>query len=128
MMDRHDRLRACLEGTPCTVCGAALDPWRIRVLAEREDLAFVELPCHGCGSATLGMITASADGDPALDLAAAGELRPDEAARFSGRPPLDLDDVVDMHRFLAAYGGDLRGLLDGRAAGPGSGPEPAAGR
>jgi hypothetical protein len=108
-MDRHDRLRALLAGTGCTVCGGRLAVDRIRVLAERDALAFVELPCPDCGAATLGMVTERADGSASLDVAAP-EPRP------AGTAPIDLDDVMAMRRFLAAYRGDLRSIVGGGTA------------
>ena len=115
-MDRHDPLRSLLDGTGCTVCGGRLDAARARVLAEREDLVFVELPCASCGATSLGMITRTPDGIAPLDFgdppaAIAGDL---------GRPglePVDESDVREMRRFLATHRGDLRSLLEGPIAG-----------
>ncbi len=89
-----------------------LETERIRVLAEREDLAFVELPCPGCGARTLGLVTSRSGGGRRLDLAPTCELGPADVARRAEAPPVDADDVLDMHRFLAAYRGDLHALLD----------------
>jgi hypothetical protein len=112
-----------LTGAGCTSCGAAIPVDRIAVLADRGDLAFVELSCAMCGSRTLGVVV-GAGPDPAdavLDTAAHPELDPAAEARIAGRPPLDDADVVAMRRFLASWNGDLRSLLDppGGAAGTG---------
>jgi hypothetical protein len=119
-MDRQDRLRALLRGTSCTVCGDPLGAERIRILAEREELAFVELPCPACGATTLGMVTLRPDGDAFLDVSGYGEFGPADEARFGGARPLAADDVLDMHTFLAGYRGSLSELLeDRRPDGPG---------
>jgi len=124
-MDRHDRLRAHLERATCTVCGDALAGGAVRILAEREDLAFVELPCGGCGAVTLGMVTLpEAGGPPAF----VGGPDPETAVDRADAPPrpdaapVDGNDVLDMHRFLAAWQGDLHRLVADRdtgRAGPG---------
>src|SRR5262245_12461087 len=95
-MDPQDRLGALLDGIACSVCEAAVGGDRIRLLARREDLAFVEIACQGCGSTTLGFV---------VDGAAGPELEAVHAA------PVTADDVLDMHVALESWQGDLRTLL-----------------
>ena len=104
-MDPQDRLQSLLDGIACSVCEAAVDGERIRLLARREDLAFVEIACPGCGSTTLGFVV---DGQA-------------DDALTSEAPPVNSDDVLDMHLALEAWHGDLRTLL-GAPAAPDSGP------
>ncbi len=123
-MDPRDRLRSQLAGVGCAVCGIRLPSDRIRILAQREQLIFVELRCASCGTDTLGMVTIAADepeGAVMLDLAPYGEFGPIDDARLAGARPLELDDVLAMHTFLSGYHGDVRGLLGetGGPAGPG---------
>lgn len=106
----HRGLRARLSGAGCTSCGAAVPEDRIDVLADRGDVAFVELTCPACGSRTLAAVVAGA-GRPVLDTALHPELDPVADARLAGRPPLDEADVAAMRAHLAAWTGDLRGLL-----------------
>jgi hypothetical protein len=103
-----------LTGAGCTSCGAAIPVDHIAVLADRGDLAFVELSCPACNSRTLGVVVGTAtDADTAvLDTAAHPELGPESEARLAGRPPVDETDVLAMHLFLAGWEGDLRSLLD----------------
>jgi DNA-directed RNA polymerase subunit RPC12/RpoP len=108
----HRGLRERLTGAGCASCGAAIPVDRIAVLADRGDLAFVELACPRCGSRTMGVVIANDVGSPVLDTAA--------DARLAGRPPIDRVDVVAMRRFLAGWHGDLRSLLEP--------PDTAAGR
>ena len=96
-MDPQDRLRSLLDGIACSVCEAAVSGDRIRLLARREDLAFVEIACRSCLSTTLGFVVDDS-----------------EMARDSGRAtaaPVSADDVLDMHIELEAWQGDLRSLL-----------------
>jgi hypothetical protein len=123
-MDPHARLRQTLDGVACSVCGASIDPDHVRVLAQREDLAFVELPCSTCASASIGIVTFSAD-DPAapgmLDASddprspMLAEFTPDDLARLAGSAPVGLSDVLAMRELLADHRGDLRSLLEDEA-------------
>lgn len=121
-MDPQDRLPRLLAGVGCTACGASLAEERIVVLAQREELAFVEFRCGACGSTSLGLVVADAE-DPvhaSADLARYGEFGADEEIRLGGAPPIDTDDVLRMHAFLSAYDGDLRGLFETPGSGPGA--------
>jgi hypothetical protein len=114
-MDPRDQLRPLLDGVGCTVCGSPVPAERIRILAHRDDLAFVELSCAGCGSTTLAMLQAADDADGGLvsDLAAFGELTPADEARRLGTGPITGEDVRAARAVLAKWNGDLVGLLGG---------------
>ncbi len=120
-MHPHERLRALLAGTGCTACGGPLEAGRIRVLAERDDLAFVELPCLACGSTALGIVTAPRSAEPRVDVARADDLTAADEGRFVGAPPIARSDVEAMRRLLQAHRGGLRSLLGPRPDGPGDG-------
>src|SRR5262245_27426897 len=109
-MDPRDQLRPLTDGVGCAVCGSLVPAERIRILAHRDDLAFVELTCPGCGSTTLGMLQAADDGGVILDVPHFGELTPADEARRSGSGPLTAEDVHAARDFLAAWDGDLVGL------------------
>jgi hypothetical protein len=98
-MDPLDHLRALPDGVRCTVCGERVPASRIRLLAWRDDLAFLEIDCGACLSTTLAF--------------AMGAEGPDEDP-ISGPPPITSDDLLDMHQFLATWSGDLSGLLSER--------------
>ncbi|MFL5779248.1 MAG: hypothetical protein ACJ761_09925 [Chloroflexota bacterium] len=119
-MDPSDHLRPLLDGVGCTVCGARVPAEKVRILAHRDDLAFVELDCPSCGSSTLGLVLAplDPDGEPILDVAPTSELTPADEARFASATPVSSDDVHAVRDFLAGWDGDLVGLL-GRDDDPG---------
>ena len=110
-MDPRDQLRPLLDGVGCTVCGSLVPAERIRILAHRDDLAFVELSCPGCGSTTLGMLQAAGDGSAVLDVAPFGERTPADEARRTGSGPITAQDVKAARAFLAGWDGDLVRLL-----------------
>ena len=90
---------------------------RIVVLADRGDLAFVELDCPACGSRTMSLVLRdSTDPDAhVLDTAADPALEP---VPFPRLRPIDEDDVLAVGRLLAAWNGDLRTLVEGRGDAP----------
>jgi hypothetical protein len=97
----------------CTACGAPVPTGRIRILARRDDLAFVELDCRACGSAALGLLIDSAapGGEPMLDVA--GDPVPVEGAARGGTVrAITTADVEAIRDDLAAWDGDLVGWLD----------------
>ena len=102
-MGPQDHLRELLDGLGCTVCEERVPADRVRLLARRDDLIFLQVDCRSCGSTSLGFI--------------ADEAPPAEAARFEGASPISGDDVLDMHDLLEGWQGDLRSLVQGPAAG-----------
>ena len=116
-MDPRDRLRPLLDGATCTACGASVPTERIRILARRDDLAFVELACPACGSAALGLLVPSGtpDGAPILDVAAdsgTDSPRPGRPLGQMGVRPVSTADVEAIRSDLASWHGDLVGWLD----------------
>ena len=84
----------------------------IRVLARRDDVAFVELACPDCGSAALGLLLPSApdgDGGPRCRGRRPGEIGP---ARATHVEAISQADVAAIRDDLASWDGDLVGWLD----------------
>ena len=95
-MDPLDHLLALPDGLNCTVCDERVPATRVRLLAWRDDLAFLQLDCAACASTTLGFVLGGQADGPA-------------PAREGD--PISSDDVLDMHQLLATWRGDLAGLL-----------------
>jgi hypothetical protein len=110
-MDPRDHPFDLLDGAECAACGRPIPADRIRILAQREELAFAELPCEPCGSVSLAIFAGMSTDQP-------GDA---DRAPFADAPALGADDVLDMHLFLDAWDGDLRSLVGGR------GPDRASG-
>jgi hypothetical protein len=119
-MDGADWLRTQLTSFGCAACGFAYDAAGIHVAAERDGLFFVDLACDMCGSSATAIVTVALD-EEAAPLAHDPELMPVRAtaatdgpipsARRGERGPVDVDDLIDVHRVLAEWQGDLVGLL-----------------
>jgi hypothetical protein len=114
-MDPRDRTPPFENGVDCAVCGRNVPAERIRILASRDDLTFVELTCAACRSESLGMIVGGeADGHDGTR--SYGEFLPADGVRFREALPIGVDDVIAVRELLES--GDLDALI-GRADGPG---------
>jgi hypothetical protein len=111
-MGPRDHPRPLPDGAPCTACGAAVPTEAIRILARRDDLAFVELACPACASTALGILLSptTVDGPAILDVVA--DEIPTPGARLARLRPIAEADVEAIRRDLAAWDGDLVGWLD----------------
>ena len=99
-MDPRDLFRAFPDGITCTVCDQPVPVARVRLLARREDMTFVQIDCGACRSTTLAFLADAS----VLPAAPAGGAP-------SSTSPVTSDDVIDMHRFLAGWQGDVRSLV-----------------
>jgi hypothetical protein len=111
-MGPRDHPRPLPDGAACTACGAAVATEAIRILARRDDLAFVEFACPACASTSLGILLSetTVDGPPILDVATDGT--PSSGLRPARLRPITAADVEAVRRDLAAWDGDLVGWLD----------------
>jgi hypothetical protein len=115
-MDGADWLRTQLTSFGCASCGQAYEAGRIRVLAERDGLFFVDLACRHCDTQAIAIITVQVgeDDDPHAE---AGELPliqlepADDPVARDVAPAVSVDDVLDVHQFLDGFAGDTRDLL-----------------
>jgi hypothetical protein len=109
-----------LLGAGCTRCGQPYAAQGIRVLAQREEIAFVQLVCFACQTQTLALVTGApaSEGDPdGRGRDVRGDLPQDEGglgtytSHGTGRA-ISESDVLDMRSYLADYQGDLRSLVN----------------
>lgn len=127
-MDSPDWLRTQLTSFTCPACGRRYRGSRIRLLAERDGLFFVDLDCSRCGSHTVAIVTVELE-DSELSIADVTDIGlPEELAARLGEPlpegaaPVTADDVLEMHEFLARFEGDI-GTLVRRSPAPADGTE-----
>lgn len=129
-MDPRDDLDSLAGGVGCAACGELVPTDRVRVLARRDDIAFVEIQCAACRSDSLGIVmgpsaaeAANRDSTPdaiATDAAGRyGEFGQGDTARFRNSGPIGSADLERVHELLARGGLDaLIGRFDPPPRGP----------
>ncbi len=124
-MDGADWLRTQLTSFGCAACGRAYSAGRIRILAQREELFFVDMGCETCGAQAVAVVTIQLD-ESEDAYAETGDLEmalaDTEGAPEAPDAPVGADDLLDMSRFLARFDGDFRALF--RDSPPAGDPEP----
>jgi hypothetical protein len=108
-MDGADWLRTQLTSFGCAACGQAYETGRIRVLAERDGLFFVDLACAHCGTQAVAIVTIQLD-ENEVPQAEAGELA--SLGHGLQGDPVSADDVLRIHTLLDGFEGDVDGLLE----------------
>jgi len=128
-MDGPDWLRTQLTSFTCPACGRRYRGSKIRLLAERDGLFFVDLDCARCGSHTVAIVTVEMDdGSPSImdisDMSISIDSLPEHLGEELpvGAAPVMPDDVLEMHEFLAAFDGNF-GRLFGQGASRSDGAE-----
>ena len=122
-MDSPDWLRTQLTSFTCPSCGRRYRGSRMRVLAEREGLFFVDLDCSRCGSHTVAIVTVELD-ESEVTIEVSDVVAEDEVEHLgeplpAGAAPVTADDVLEMHQFLNRYQGGLSELVESGPTGSG---------
>jgi hypothetical protein len=112
-MDPRDDQDSLAVGVDCAACGSFVPTDRIRVLARRDDISFVEIDCPACRSESLGIVIAGDDAASPY-----GEFGPPDKERFREALPIGIDDIHLVQDLLAR--GGLAALV-GRHEPPASG-------
>ena len=117
-MDGPDWLRTQLTSFTCPACGRRYRGSKIRLLAERDGLFFVDLDCARCGSHTVAIVTVEIDNATASiteisDLSLSTDIVPEHMGEELpvGAALVTADDVLEMHEFLAQFEGDVSHLF-----------------
>lgn len=110
-MDGADWLRTQLTSFGCAACGQPYESGRIRLLAERDGLFFVDLGCAHCGTQAVAVVTIQVDEDQVAH-ADPGEQFESGYPGAPPAPPITSNDVLAVHALLADFHGDVSSLLN----------------
>jgi len=111
-MDGSDWLKTQLTSFGCAACGQPYESGRIRLLAERDGLFFVDLGCSHCGTQAVAIvtITAAEDDEPTIDAGEHASVVLTASAPIAD--PVNADDVLAMHELLTDFRGSMGDLLE----------------
>jgi hypothetical protein len=117
-MDAERWLTSELASFGCAACGQPYGEAQIRLIAQRDELFFVDLSCPHCGSQAVAIVTIQSDAEPTQAWAHATTAadEPDEASAERA-PAISVDEVIDAHVLLRDFDGDVHQLL-ARLEGP----------
>ena len=98
-----DFVRQLLENIRCVVCSEQYDESDVSIMGQQDELWMLMVSCHRCE--TQGIILAMVKEDEQIEVLT--DLTPEELAEATDLPPISGDDVLDVHRFLRDFEGDL---------------------
>jgi hypothetical protein len=110
-MDGSEWLKTQLTSFGCAACGQPYESGRIRLLAERDGLFFVDLGCSHCGTQAVAIVTIQADDDDELRIDA-GEHASVTLTAAPLADPISADDVLSVHHLLDGFAGGIDELLE----------------
>jgi hypothetical protein len=110
-MDGSEWLKTQLTSFGCAACGQPYESGRIRLLAEREGLFFVDLGCSHCGTQAVAIVTIQADEDDEPHIEA-GEHASVTLTATAVADPVSADDVLAVHELLDSFAGGIDELLE----------------
>ncbi len=109
-MDAERWLTGELASFACAACGEAYGEAHIRLIAQRDELFFVDLSCDHCGSQAVAIVTIQVEDD--VTTIETGDLVPADDVHPTGpATPVTADDVLDAHDLLADFEGDVHQLI-----------------
>jgi hypothetical protein len=114
-MNGPEWLHSQLTSFTCPACRCRYEVGSIRLLAERDGLFFVDLDCAACRSHSVAIVTVGMEDAESIIAqmppmgALPEQLEPRPRAAQQG--PIDADDVLAMHEFLASFRGDVDQLF-----------------
>lgn len=93
----------------CPNCGAHYEQSDVRIVADSENQALVELNCFECG------VTAMADFMVSHNVQKKGLVQKNSPQlRAKSRKPISIDDLLEMHHFLKDFNGDFEKAILGK--------------
>lgn len=100
-------IKKLLSNMKCGICSQPYDAANIHVMGHREDLWFLSVHCLSCKSQSLVAAVIKESESPEA-VSALIETNPEKSNSY---PPVDSDDVLNMHTFLQEFSGDFSSLF-----------------
>ena len=116
-MEENDRsireliIQYLVAHTQCSGCGEGYSPQDVELRHRRGDVWLATVKCRHCG--LQGLVMAAIRSDHARALQEHEEAQELAGGTAADAGPVTIDEVLDVHRELAAFSGDMRELLSG---------------
>ncbi len=101
-------IRQIVAHVKCAVCGHHFGVSDIQVVGRRDQVWAMRVSCRECRTQALLLAVVNERGMRPVYT----DLYPDEWSRFRDAGAVSTDDLIRLHQYLAAYGGDFGDLLD----------------
>ncbi|MCX8126770.1 MAG: hypothetical protein N3E40_06520 [Dehalococcoidia bacterium] len=101
-------IRQLISILKCTTCGRSYQETGIKVLSHKGNIWFINVRCSFCDSQNL----VAAIVKEAEDHTKVTDLTPEEYTLFASRPPVNANDVLNIHYFLEDFDGDFKSLFN----------------
>jgi hypothetical protein len=108
-------LRDQAKDYDCHVCGSNHARSEIRVLGRLESAWIVRVTCAKCQTAFKLLVVVEEAGASGPARASAVPVKEDHPSERR-KPPVTLDEVLDVHEFLSTYEGGLGALMREKTA------------
>ena len=106
--DKNEIIEKIARRLKCSSCGRRYRPYDFQIVEDRGNVAVMKIVCPECRKQSIVLaIVQRKRVHPVFT-----ELEPDEWSRFRRLPPVDRDDVVDIHREMQMYSGDFGDVLE----------------
>jgi hypothetical protein len=102
-------VRQLIANIKCVVCSQKYGQNDVFIMGRQDDVWILLVSCARCQ--TQGIILAMVK-EEKQTAEIITDLTPEELKRIQNDPAISIDDVLDTHRFLRDFDGDLRELLD----------------
>jgi hypothetical protein len=115
MKDEHERsmhsliIRYLVAHTQCSGCGRRYAPEDVHLRHRRGDIWLASVVCQHCG--LQGLIMAAVSASHAEETESATDRDVEERVAMEEMGPISSDEVLDFHRFLEQFSGDMRKLV-----------------
>jgi len=105
-MDEH-LIKQLVATISCTSCGQRFEPGNIEVIERKEELWFIKVICSSCHISCFVAAIIREERPPALIT----DLDERELERFRDLEAISEDDLLEMHRFLKGFSGEIPDLF-----------------
>ena len=106
MMDENF-VKHLVSAVRCSVCGAPYEGENVQVLGRHDDLWFLSVYCDVCDNE--GTVAAILGKGQVAKLIS--DFATDDCTALHEIEAIELDDVLDLHDFLAEFDGDFMNLF-----------------